>query len=153
MQHYTIDVWQDESIWTWAGYAASSAEAEEMAREELNCDWEREYKSWDDLASDMDGTAMRSEDATTARAREEAPALLAARRELADFMGITGDREGQRRGPMADNVRAILARIDGGAASQAAQLRADALALDTGMDPALVRELHAEADRLEGGAA
>lgn len=34
--------------------------------------------------------------------------------------------------------------------SKAEILRADARALDTGMDPELVRELHAEADRLDG---
>ncbi len=48
-----------------------------------------------------------------ARLIAAAPDMLAALRELAGFMGITGDREGQRRGPMADNVRAILSRIDG----------------------------------------
>jgi hypothetical protein len=55
---FTIDVWQDESIWTWDGVATSEEEAQESARLVLNQDWEREYETWDDLASDMDGTAL-----------------------------------------------------------------------------------------------
>jgi len=58
MPRYHIDVWQDESIWSWAGLANSEEEAEEFARRQLNEDWEQEYETWDDLASDMNGTAL-----------------------------------------------------------------------------------------------
>lgn len=58
MKHYQIDIWQDESIWSWAGQAESEDQAQELARLELNKDWDQEYETWDDLAADMDGTAL-----------------------------------------------------------------------------------------------
>lgn len=88
-KHYVIDVWQDESIWSWAGLAEDDATAQEYARQGLNEDWNCEYETWDDLAEDMGGTATRVEDAATVRSgaddylRDEAPALLAALRRLA----------------------------------------------------------------------
>lgn len=54
----TIDVWEGESIWTWEGEAETLDDAERAAVDTLNDDWEREYTSWDELASDMDGTAI-----------------------------------------------------------------------------------------------
>lgn len=80
MQTYIIDVWQEESIWTWKGEAASEEIAQNFACEELNHDWERCYPSWDELAADMDGTATRTEDPLFAAA----PAMLAALRDAAD---------------------------------------------------------------------
>lgn len=54
------------------------------AREELNRDWSQSYKTWADLRSDMHGTAMRVTDAATQRARDAAPDLVAALRDLQD---------------------------------------------------------------------
>ena len=58
MPHYRIDVWQDESIWSWGGKVDTQAEAFEEARLTLNDDWDETYATWDDLAADMDGTAL-----------------------------------------------------------------------------------------------
>ena len=62
MPHYIIDVWKEDSIWSWAGEAAGEDDAQELARQELNCDWDCEYETWNDLAEDMDGTALRYDD-------------------------------------------------------------------------------------------
>lgn len=58
MPHYQIDVWQDQSIWSWAGKVENEDDACEAARLQLNEDWEEDYETWDDLAADMDGTAL-----------------------------------------------------------------------------------------------
>ncbi len=115
MNFYTIDVWRDESIWTWKGEAATDAEAEELARQQLNEDWEEEHETWADLAAHMDGTYISFEPVADARARAEAPAMLAALRwaekELAGFQHRTGTPDAK-----LGEIRAILARIDGEAA-------------------------------------
>lgn len=58
MSRFIIDVWQDESIWSWAGEAEDADAACEAARLELNQDWDCDYETWDDLAADMNGTAL-----------------------------------------------------------------------------------------------
>jgi hypothetical protein len=56
MKTYTIDVWQDDSIWTYEGNHETDEEAQAAALAQLNEDWERDYPDWDELACDMDGT-------------------------------------------------------------------------------------------------
>jgi hypothetical protein len=114
----------------------------------------------DNVIDDPDMIEEQEEqEAAIAMIESEAPAMLAALRDL--VAGNYGQPSGVTV-PALDPARAILARIDGtpsgeavgaigDAQAKAARLRADALALDTGMDPALVRELHAEADRIESG--
>lgn len=71
---YTIDVWQDVSIWTWEGVAKSEKEAEAAAVEELNQDWDRDYADMDAMRADMDGVALIAH-----------PAVMADREPLARF--------------------------------------------------------------------
>lgn len=54
---FTVDVWDDDSIWTWEGTATSTEEAEKAAVAQLNEDWEREYADFDEMSQHVDGTA------------------------------------------------------------------------------------------------
>ena len=74
MQTYIIDVWQNESIWTWQGQAESEEAAQEAARIEFNRDRGSDYATWDDLAADQHGTDI----CTESPLHTAAPAMLAA---------------------------------------------------------------------------
>ena len=87
MQTYIIDVWQNESIWTWQGQAESEEAAQEAARVQLNSDWSESYATWDALASYMHGTATRTQDPLTAAA----PAMLAALQRIASDSSAWGE--------------------------------------------------------------
>lgn len=104
MPNYHIDVWQDESIWSWAGKVDNEDEAFEAARQQLNEDWDQEYETWEDLAADMDGTALLYD--TKQDRIEKLEALLGdARDHLQHFIGSSyceTDKDDE----------ALLARID-----------------------------------------
>lgn len=102
MQFFIIDVWQEESIWTWEGWAADESAAEEAARLQLNEDWEQSYETWDDLAEDMDGTALRWDDQRLVR--DAAPALLKALQSASDWLTAIIDPA-----QLGDDDRALLA--------------------------------------------
>jgi hypothetical protein len=106
---YTIDVWQDESIWTWEGVASSEAEAEEAAVEQLNQDWERDYADMAAMRADMDGVALIRHPAVMAD--REPLARFEAKRDLADLVrNMLGDDRLAGLGP--DDRQALSDLVD-----------------------------------------
>ena len=108
-RYYIIDVWQEDDIWTWEGEVKNEAEALELARKNLNKDWFCDFPNWEELAEDMDGTAIRCLDAKEQRAKSEALAMLEILRECKEITwsyGATG---------LSEDISNVLTRIDGAA--------------------------------------
>lgn len=77
---YTIDVWHEDSIWTWEGVAKSEAEAEAAAVGQLNQDWERDYADMAAVRADIGVALMRH---AAVMAEREPLARFEAKRDLA----------------------------------------------------------------------